>query len=63
MATKVNGKPDYERSTKKSISMPLMMFNRASIRARQQSLTTFSDYVQKLIREDLQEDGTTAIAA
>lgn len=44
-------KRDYEKCTKKSISLPIMMFDQASDLMRVLGYTKFSDLVQALIRE------------
>lgn len=43
----------YERAVKKSVSMPELLFDNAHGRQRELQLTTFSDYIQHLIRQDL----------
>lgn len=37
---------------KKSVSMPQLLFNKANLKARQNGYSTFSDYIQMLIRKD-----------
>lgn len=47
-----NEKRSYERAVKKSISLPGMLFDKGTDNARSYGYTTFSDYVQMLIRKD-----------
>lgn len=51
----MNPKKDYEKAVKKSVSMPQIMFDRADRRRQDLTLTTFSDYLQMLMRQDLGE--------
>lgn len=45
-------KRDYEKAIKKSVSMPEIMADEAEDRRRALRLSTFSDYIQHLIRND-----------
>lgn len=45
-------KQEYEKAIKKSVSMPGIMFNQAVIRAKARGFSTFSDYIQDLMRHD-----------
>ena len=45
-------KPSYERAVKKSVSMPAILLDQAVQRQRARKLTTLSDYLQTLVRED-----------
>lgn len=45
-------KREYEKAVKKSVSMPEIMADEAEDRRRALRLTTFSDYIQHLIRND-----------
>jgi len=53
-------KKDGERAVRKTVSMPGMMLGEARTRQRQYKLTTFSDYVQLLIRKDTQQEQARA---
>lgn len=53
--TKTSGKRPYEMAVKKSISMPAMLFDKSTDRQRQHGYTTYSDYLQSLIRNDVQK--------
>lgn len=46
-------KKQYERAVKKSVSMPEMLFDQANGKRRACQISTFSDYIQGLIRRDL----------
>jgi metal-responsive CopG/Arc/MetJ family transcriptional regulator len=48
-----NEKRDWERAVKKSVSMPKILLDEAETRRRETRLTTLSDYIQWLIREDV----------
>ncbi len=48
----VTQKRPYERAVKKSISMPVLLHDRAIDKGRQRGFSTFSDYIQDLIRRD-----------
>lgn len=52
-----NGKKPYEMAIKKSVSMPQVLFDRGELRQRELGLSTFSDYIQALMRSDLQRAG------
>lgn len=52
----MNEKRVYERAVKKSISMPGMLFDKGTDKARSYGYSTFSDYVQMLIRKDTIEN-------
>lgn len=45
-------KKSYEMAVKKSVSMPEILFDDGDGRRRELRLSTFSDYVQWLIRRD-----------
>lgn len=45
-------KPAYQRAVKKSVSMPEILFHQGSNRAGALGYSTFSDYLQHLIRTD-----------
>jgi hypothetical protein len=45
-------KREYEKAVKKSVSMPEIMLDDAEQRRRALRLSTFSDYIQHLIRKD-----------
>ncbi len=47
-------KKGWERAVKKSVSMPQILLDEADIRRREDRLSTFSDYIQQLIRQDLE---------
>lgn len=47
-------KRTYEKAVKKSVSMPSMLFDKGVDRVRQIGYATFSDYIQMLIRQDLE---------
>lgn len=51
-------KRQYERAVKRSISMPEILHQRAQDKSRDRGFSTFSDYIQDLIRRD-----TTQFAA
>lgn len=51
----MRAKRHWERAVKKSVSMPEILLDKASDRQRQLTLPTFSDYIQLLIRLDLQQ--------
>lgn len=51
-------KRSYERAVKKSVSMPELLFEKATDRMRAHNLTKFSDYLQALIRADLERKST-----
>lgn len=46
-------KRDYDYAVKKSVSMPEVLFDMASDEARRRGYTTFSDYIQSLLRDAL----------
>jgi hypothetical protein len=48
----ISTKRSYERSVKKSVSMPEILFGKGLDRQRHYGYSTFSDYVQALIRRD-----------
>lgn len=50
----MTAKREYEKAAKKSVSMPLLLLDDADRRRRELRLTTFSDYIQELIRRDTQ---------
>lgn len=45
-------KKEYEKAVKKSVSMPGLLLDDAERRQRELRLSTFSDYIQALIRRD-----------
>lgn len=45
-------KRSYERAVKSSISMPGLLHDKAKNKSRQRGFSTFSDYIQDLIRKD-----------
>ena len=47
-------KKPYERAVKKSISLPEILLDNGMIRMRERGLTQLSDYVQTLMRADVQ---------
>ena len=47
-----NTKRDHERCVRTSISMPPALFDRAVDRTRSRGYSTFSDYIQHLLREE-----------
>lgn len=47
-------KKSYERATKRSVSMPEILFDDAERRRRELRLSTMSDYFQYLVRRDTQ---------
>jgi hypothetical protein len=46
-------KRDWERAVKKSVSGPKILWDEADIRRRENRITTLSEYIQHLIREDV----------
>ena len=54
MSANSNGfeKHAYEKAVKISISMPMLMRDKAVDRVRRRGFTKFSDYIQDLIRQD-----------
>lgn len=62
MNATTNKKPDYEKAVKRSISMPKLLLDDGERRQRQQRLSTFSDYIQSLIRADV-ENSSRRMAA
>jgi len=57
-------KREYEKAVKKSVSMPGIMADDAEHRRRQLRISTFSDYIQHLIRIDTsRKSDTQAVAA
>jgi metal-responsive CopG/Arc/MetJ family transcriptional regulator len=55
-------KKPYKRAVKKSVSMPEMLYDQADSRRRAHQLTTFSDYIQTLIRKDVAASQERAVA-
>lgn len=50
-------KRTYEMAAKKSVSMPQILLDDAEARRQEKRLSTFSDYIQWLIRQDLEASG------
>jgi hypothetical protein len=47
-------KKNYERATKRSISMPEILADKAEQRMREIGVYQFSDYIQRLVHRDVQ---------
>lgn len=56
-------KREYEKAVKKSVSMPEILADEAEDRRRALRMTTFSDYIQHLIRNDTNKEREQAMAA
>ena len=57
-ATKL--KDEFSRAARTTISMPKLLLSDAQVRQRQKRFSTFSDYVQDLIRADVRAQGRAA---
>jgi len=56
-------KPKYEQAVRASVSMPPVLHKFATGKQRERGLSTFSDYIQELIRRDLEEANNRQEAA
>lgn len=59
-AASVLPKQAYLRCAKISVSMPQVMRDQATLRARALGYPTFSDYLQAVLRADLRQQGLSA---